>query len=61
MMDKPRQKDSLFTRCKWAKDKVRNTYVTGCYCTEYGIIIAQRKDRCKGFEWAKVPEQENHP
>ena len=47
---------SLCDVCKWAKDKENVRNVKACYCTEYGIIIAHRKERCTGFE---VRKQEN--
>lgn len=52
-MNRPRVKDSLCHRCRWAKDKVKSADVDACFCVEYGFIVSHRKDRCKGFEHAK--------
>ena len=41
--------DTLCNHCDWAKDRVNNQHVTGCYCTHYGYIVAQRKERCQGY------------
>ena len=51
--------DTLCVRCKYSKDRTKNRYAEACYCTMYGYIVSRRKERCKGFEWRKVQEQED--
>ena len=66
MSDRPRVTDSLCRRCRWAKDRTNNQYVDACYCIEYGYIVSQKKQRCKGFKGyggpgnEQIPEQEGH-
>ena len=49
-MNKAYQENALCPKCKWAKDKVNNCHVTGCYCTEYGYIVSHPKTQCRGYE-----------
>ena len=52
--------NALCMRCIWAKDKVANRYVNGCYCVQYGYIVAHPKTECRGFVDEQVREQENN-
>ena len=46
----PNVQDTICNYCRWAKDRVNNTYVNGCYCVHYGYIISKRKERCLGHK-----------
>ena len=41
--------DTLCNHCDWAKDRVNNVHVTGCYCVHYGFIVSKTKRHCKGY------------
>ena len=41
--------DTLCNHCDWAKDRVNNRYVNGCYCVHYGYIVSRTVERCKGY------------
>lgn len=51
---------NLCESCRWAKDKVNNQHCNGCYCIEYGYIVAHGKNQCRGYESEQVREPENH-
>lgn len=59
MMYEMRPGASICEYCKWSKDKVKNQFVNACFCTEYGIIIAKRKERCRGFEQVRKPKDDD--
>lgn len=60
MANRPRKKETICERCAWAKDKVNNPYVFACYCVQYGYIVSQPKDLCKGFMHCKPEGEEDH-
>ena len=41
--------DTLCNHCYWAKDRVNNVHVNGCYCVHYGFIVSKLKQRCQGY------------
>ena len=41
--------DTLCNHCYWAKDRVNNRFVNGCYCVHYGFIVSKLKQRCSGY------------
>lgn len=42
--------DTICNHCHWAKDRVNNRHVTGCYCVHYGYIVSKLKERCSGYK-----------
>lgn len=49
--------DTLCNHCDFAKDRVNNRYVTGCYCVNYGYIVSRQIERCKGYRHRKEVEK----
>ena len=42
--------DTICNHCHWAKDRVNNRHVVGCYCVHYGYIVSKLKERCSGYK-----------
>ena len=51
--------NTLCNYCDWAKDRVNNRYVNGCYCVHYGYIVSRKKEYCKGYRHRKEVEKSN--
>ena len=41
--------DNICRICAYAKDKYQGRYAEGCFCTQYGVIIARKKRECNGY------------
>ena len=54
--------DTLCNHCDWAKDRVNNKHVNGCYCVHYGYIVSKTIERCKGYRHSTGREKnDNRP